>query len=758
LPAPDVTGITVEMLSTTYCSLDGGVEVGLSNGEIDVTYTIFDASGVEVASFTPTAVGPFTIATIPAGTYRIEASRSGECVIEIASGILIIEEPSPVIYELTGPATGCAESIVLNLSGSEVGVLYQLYSDAMMAPGNDDGYVSGYDTVGTGGPLTFNLSGFPTGASFFWVKATYTGGCSSSTEWEAVNVRQAASAFEVVLPDSAYCAIEQGVTVGISVSDIGVGYQLILAGNTVAFVDGNGNAVEFAMPVEAGTYFVRARNFDSGCFFDSESFTITEEASPVVYELTVPSSGCASSIELNLAGSEAGVLYQLYSDAFIVPGNDEGYVSGYDTIGTGAPITFDLTGFVSGASFFWIRATYTGGCSIDTEWLAVNIKDAASAFEVELPLGNEYCASEPGVTVGVSITDNGVGYLLFKDGSTVDFLSGNGSAQQFGLPHGDGDYFVQARNFNSGCSFDSPSFTIIKHNMPAIFDLSNGGSVNVHEITLDGSEVNVAYYLYLNDLIVDQDSLVGSITGDPLNFGTVSTSGFYSVVGVGVGGCSSRMNGTSVIFETPLVAIVDTLYLGEGELVGSVNLGLNDHILPGVDILNVNVSFSFSDDEPYGTVTLDPVSGMLIYEKLPSFYGKDSLTYIIQNTEIPSRISSAKVYIMVGNKDFDDNLSFLLPNAFSPNGDDLNENFVITGLGDTEESNLEVFNRWGTIVFRSTGTVYENNWDGHSNIGSMVSIGSELPNGTYYYIFEVKKNVEGKVVTRRYNGFVELRR
>jgi len=99
-----------------------------------------------------------------------------------------------------------------------------------------------------------------------------------------------------------------------------------------------------------------------------------------------------------------------------------------------------------------------------------------------------------------------------------------------------------------------------------------------------------------------------------------------------------------------------------------------------------------------------------------------------------------------------------LPNAFSPNGDGINDKFVISGLGVTAESSLEVYNRWGTIVYRSNGKQYDNSWDGRSNVGAMVSIGKELPNGVYFYIFKVSKNIEGKLEERTYTGYVELRR
>ena len=70
-----------------------------------------------------------------------------------------------------------------------------------------------------------------------------------------------------------------------------------------------------------------------------------------------------------------------------------------------------------------------------------------------------------------------------------------------------------------------------------------------------------------------------------------------------------------------------------------------------------------------------------------------------------------------------------IPNAFSPNGDGINDRWVIDGLDTYPESVTEVYNRWGQMVFRSLG--YPRSWDGGFN-------GKPLPVGTYYYIIDRK--------------------
>jgi gliding motility-associated-like protein len=76
-----------------------------------------------------------------------------------------------------------------------------------------------------------------------------------------------------------------------------------------------------------------------------------------------------------------------------------------------------------------------------------------------------------------------------------------------------------------------------------------------------------------------------------------------------------------------------------------------------------------------------------------------------------------------------------VPNAFSPNGDGINDTWVITNLSDYPGAVVEIFNRYGQSVFLSNG--YSKPWDGTQN-------GKPLPVATYYYVIQLK------------NGFVPV--
>jgi gliding motility-associated-like protein len=67
-------------------------------------------------------------------------------------------------------------------------------------------------------------------------------------------------------------------------------------------------------------------------------------------------------------------------------------------------------------------------------------------------------------------------------------------------------------------------------------------------------------------------------------------------------------------------------------------------------------------------------------------------------------------------------------NVITPNGDGINDNFVIHGVELFPNSALYVFNRWGEPVYESLS--YQNDWEGTYN-------GSLLPAGSYLYHLRV---------------------
>ena len=77
------------------------------------------------------------------------------------------------------------------------------------------------------------------------------------------------------------------------------------------------------------------------------------------------------------------------------------------------------------------------------------------------------------------------------------------------------------------------------------------------------------------------------------------------------------------------------------------------------------------------------------------------------------------------------------PNAFSPDGDGINDLFKISGQG-MNDFQIEIFNRWGQMVYKSNDL--SNGWDGTFK-------GKNLPTGTFVYKIKTSKyGVEQKLV------------
>lgn len=72
----------------------------------------------------------------------------------------------------------------------------------------------------------------------------------------------------------------------------------------------------------------------------------------------------------------------------------------------------------------------------------------------------------------------------------------------------------------------------------------------------------------------------------------------------------------------------------------------------------------------------------------------------------------------------------IIPNAFSPNGDGINDTWVIQNLQDYVNISVEIFNRYGQLVYKANNG-YPQPWDGKVN-------GKPVPVGVYYYIIDFK--------------------
>ena len=83
-----------------------------------------------------------------------------------------------------------------------------------------------------------------------------------------------------------------------------------------------------------------------------------------------------------------------------------------------------------------------------------------------------------------------------------------------------------------------------------------------------------------------------------------------------------------------------------------------------------------------------------------------------------------------------------VPNAFSPNGDEINDTWAIKYLDTYPKAAIQIFNRFGQIVYKAEPFIF---WDGTFN-------GQAIPVGVYYYILAPnngRKNIAGSLTIIR---------
>jgi gliding motility-associated-like protein len=83
-------------------------------------------------------------------------------------------------------------------------------------------------------------------------------------------------------------------------------------------------------------------------------------------------------------------------------------------------------------------------------------------------------------------------------------------------------------------------------------------------------------------------------------------------------------------------------------------------------------------------------------------------------------------------------------NTITPNGDGMNDYFIISCIENFPNTMIEIFDRYGSIVYKKKN--YKNDWNGVANQTSkIIKTGEKLPNGTYFFILKMNDtNIKDK--------------
>ncbi len=269
-----------------------------------------------------------------AGPLRLDLVNSTGIAPTVAglpfTGETIIVNANPGGFNVTGGGNYCAGSggVVVGLSGSQIGVNYQLLRDnAAVGPA----------LAGTGAAINF---GAQTVAGSYTVSASNGGTSCAATMTGSVNVViDPSPATFAVNGGGNFCAGGSGVAIGLAGSQTGVNYQLLSGSTPIgAAVAGTGSAISFGNQTVASTYSVSATQTSGSCSA-SMTGTATIAVNPVPsVNANTPAAICSgSTTAITLASTPIG------SSFAYTASTTAGVVSGLAN-GTANPIAQLLSG------------------------------------------------------------------------------------------------------------------------------------------------------------------------------------------------------------------------------------------------------------------------------------------------------------------------------------------------------------------------------------------------------------------------------
>ena len=461
---------------------------------------------------------------------------------------------------------------------------------------------------------------------------------------------------------------------------------------------------------------------------------------------------------------------------------------------SGSSITVDETGI------YEVYVEDIGGCTATTMVEVVESPSPAITFEPTQPLN---CVGNVIEVLQVNVIGGNQGYDYLWTTTTGNILSGADTANP--EVNAAGEYEVSVTDQISGCSVTG-SITVDADVDTPIAIASAGGELNclASQITLDGTGSSFgnnfsSFWFTFNGNIIGGNNSLSPIVDAPGTYELIVTND--------ENGCSA--SATSIITlndAEPTGADISILQPCFGETDGSISV---NNVLGGIAPYAYSfdaINFNDSNEEQFLAPAAYPVTirdqtgcewdTLIIIAPQPELIanlGPDLTVPLGCEIDLKAQINYPLNQIAEVNwtPDFEcldicidtvlnliedqtysvhvvdvngcetrDSVSYFInkkrnifiPNAFSPNGDGMNDLFMVNGGKDVAEiKTFRVFNRWGELILEYNNfppNSFDYGWDGRLN-------GKDLNENVFVYLVEVLF-VDGWVET--YSGDVTLLR
>lgn len=493
-----------------------------------------------------------------------------------------------------------------------------------------------------------------------------------------------------------------------SITDAGLNYNVIVSGSTFP----NDTSINVSLTVNTAPAITTQPSNQIACLGDSVSFSVTASGTGLTYQWRKgivnlinggPISGATSAILVINPVSilDTATTYNVVITGTCFPNDTSINVS--LTIGTNPVITSgpsDQT-VCSGSSVTFSVIT-TGGISYQWRKGTVNLINGGSISGVTTPT----------LTINpVSILDTAYNYnVIITGGCTANDTSSNASLTVNQTP-------VATAGSNS--------------------PVCAGDSINLTATTVTGG-----IYSWTSSTGFTSSSQNPTILSS-----SISDAGTYTLT-VTANGCPSATSTITVIVtncaaDLSIVKTVNNTNPFYGQTVVFTITAENNGpgTASGVEVTDIlQNGYAYISSSVTGG-TYNATTGIWT---IGTINNGDSETLTITATVIANGnyVNTAIIYGNDIDTDMSNNNSsvetyptdFFIPDGFSPNGDGINDAFVIRGILNYPENVFTIFNRWGNKVFEANP--YQNTWNGNCTTGLRIG-GDELPIGTYFYVLDL---------------------
>ncbi len=432
------------------------------------------------------------LGTCTAGTYYGDLTISNSIGASAPTAISVTVYNLPAAYTVTGGGNYCigGSGVHVGISGSEVGVLYQLYRG---------GVGSGSSVWGTGSAIDFGLQ---------TLTGTYTVGahnvtttCNNSMTGSVTVGTNPVPGVVSVTGGGGFCIGSAGVPVGLSASAFGTYYRLYRGGAPLGSpLAGIGMALDFGVQTVPGTYTVVAVDSAGPCLSNmSGSASVYNYPNPSVYNVTGGGSYCVGGfgVDVGLNGSNTGINYKLYRGASVAA----------TMSGTGAPLDFGL--IVPDGSYTVRAINSVYGCTahmLDTAYITY-IPDTTPSVSIHGSKGTTICSGVIDTFKAITVYGGTApAYTWELNGTFV------GYGNTFTYTPANGDHLKVTLTSNVTCALpnivnDAIFMTVKGKIIPTVVvnaypgpNIVNGTSVTMSAVIINGGTAPV-YQWYVNGVL-----------------------------------------------------------------------------------------------------------------------------------------------------------------------------------------------------------------------------------------------------------------